>query len=301
MRNEGAHLIEWLGYHRAIGFGAAVLCSNDCDDGSDLLLDRLHAAGAVIHIRNAVPPGTPPQHNGTRLALAHLATTPVPWVLHIDADEFLNVHIGAGHVADLIAMAPEAHCIAIGWRNFGDGGHATWPGATLPHFTTREAHPEADDTYFKCLFRPEAFGHAWAHMPNSPRVAAPRLTNAAGEPLKTDNLFSDVPRVRFFPVARAYRPDHACINHYGVKSPDVFTMKRGRGRGENTKGAGKYRLGSEWHRRANRNEVEDRSILRHLSATETEMNRLRALPGVAEAEAMCQTWFDAARRGEPAE
>ncbi|EAR52435.1 hypothetical protein OG2516_08157 [Oceanicola granulosus HTCC2516] len=294
MRDEGAHLLEWLAYHRAIGFGEIVVCSNDCTDGSDILLDRLHAAGAVTHIRNDVPPGTAPQASGARRALDHLRGR-APWVLHIDADEFLNVHLGAGRVHVLLAQAPDADCIALGWRNFGDNGHAAWPGATLPHFTRREGPPAPDEAYFKCLFRPDRFGHAHAHMPTDPRVADPVLVNAAGERIANGQLSATAPRVRFFPVGKALRLDHACINHYGVKSPDLFSLKRARGRGENTSGAGKYRVGSQWHRRANRNDVEDTSILRHRPATDAALAELRALPGVAAAEAACRAWLDTAR------
>lgn len=299
MRDEGAHVLEWLAYHRAIGFPCAVMCTNDCSDGTDILLDRLAEAGLLTHLRNEVPPGTPPQHSAARLAMAHLANANAGWVLHIDADEFLNVRLGAGHVDDLLALAEDAECIALAWRNFGDAGHATWPGATLPHFTRREAQPAPDDTYVKCLFRRPAFSAAWAHMPTQP-TGQPRLINAAGEPLANDNLFSDRPRVRFFPVARADRAEtHAGINHYAVKSPDLFALKRARGRGENTTGHQKYRTGSEWHRRANRNEVEDRAILRHWAETEAELACLRALPGVAEAEARCLEWLDATREKAP--
>jgi hypothetical protein len=295
MRDEGAHVLEWLAYHRVIGFPDAVICTNDCSDGSDILLDRLADARLLTHLRNEVPPGTPPQHAAARLAMAHLAEADAGWVLHIDADEFLNVRLGAGHADDLLALADHADCIALAWRNYGDSGHATWPGATLPHFTRREAQPAPDETYIKCLFRRPAFAAAWAHMPAQP-TGQPRLVNAAGEPLAADNLFSDRPRVRFFPVARADRAEtHAGINHYGVKSPDLFALKRARGRGENTTGHQKYRLDSEWHRRANRNDVEDRAILRHWPATQAELDRLRALPGVAEAEKTCLAWLDARR------
>ncbi|QQA42456.1 glycosyltransferase family 2 protein [Pelagovum pacificum] len=300
MRDEGAHLLEWLAYHRAVGFGEVVVATNDCSDGTDALLDALAAAGEVTHLRNDVPDGTPPQHSGTALAMAHLRARGAHWVLHIDADEFLNVQTGHGTVDDLLAVAPDADCICIGWRNFGDGGHAAWPGATLPHFTRREGPPKPDESYFKCLFRLASFDHAYAHMPTRPTMANPTLVNAAGQQLKNDQLFADAPRVRFFPVRDALRLDRVAINHYGVKSPDVFTMKLARGRGENTRGHQKYRLGSEWHRRANRNEVEDTTILRHWPATEAGIARLRALPGVAEAEARCLAWFDD-RRLETAE
>ncbi len=45
MRNEGPYILEWLAHHRAIGVRDALIYSNDCDDGSDALLDLLAGAG----------------------------------------------------------------------------------------------------------------------------------------------------------------------------------------------------------------------------------------------------------------
>ena len=47
---------------------------------------------------------------------------------------------------------------------------------------------------------------------------------------------------------------------------------------------------------ANRNDAEDRSILRRWPEVEVELARLRALPGVAEADAACVAWFKARRQ-----
>lgn len=115
-RNEALWLCEWVAYHRAIGFDRIFVVSNDCTDGSDLILDRLEALGEVIHLRQSPPPGTAPQPAGCALALAHPAMAEVEWALHSDSDEFLNVTCGAGQVGDLLAAVGEADCIAIGCR-----------------------------------------------------------------------------------------------------------------------------------------------------------------------------------------
>ncbi|NJS38025.1 MAG: hypothetical protein HC783_02425 [Rhodobacteraceae bacterium] len=52
IRNEGIHVVEWLAYHRVIGFGPIIICTNDCTDGTDHLLDALQAGGAVQHLPN---------------------------------------------------------------------------------------------------------------------------------------------------------------------------------------------------------------------------------------------------------
>ena len=41
MRNEAAYALEWVAYHRMIGFERIVICTNDCTDGTDALLDAL--------------------------------------------------------------------------------------------------------------------------------------------------------------------------------------------------------------------------------------------------------------------
>ena len=41
VRNEAAFLIEWVAHHLGIGFTDLVVLSNDCDDGTDAMLDRL--------------------------------------------------------------------------------------------------------------------------------------------------------------------------------------------------------------------------------------------------------------------
>jgi hypothetical protein len=87
----------------------------------------------------------------------------------------------------------------------------------------------------------------------------------------------------------------AVVNHYATRSTDVFLMKNDRGFGTG-RSFGKYHLGSVWHRRTNRNDRQDRSILRRWDEVQSEMARLRALPGVAAAEADCLHWFETTRK-----
>ena len=48
VKNEGAFLVEWLAHHRACGFSDFLVYSNDCSDGTDLMLDRLAVAATAI-------------------------------------------------------------------------------------------------------------------------------------------------------------------------------------------------------------------------------------------------------------
>lgn len=293
MRNEGPFILEWVAWHRVLGFDAVIVATNDCTDGSDALLGALAAAGALIHLPHAPAAGEAPQDSGMRAALAHLALYPADWLLHIDSDEFLNLRSDTS-LPDLLALGAEAHVIALPWRAFGDSGHKRWPGATLPHFTRCEAAPSPETTKFKSLFRPAAFAHAHDHMPMRPRVAAPRVVAANGQPLDPAPLMSERHHSRYRPSDIALAPGRATIHHYAIRSEDVFRLKSLRGDGQGKDGA-KYRVGGRWHRIANRNEAEDRSALRLWPATQAEMARLRALPGVAPAESATLAAFDTAR------
>jgi hypothetical protein len=292
MKNEGIHILEWLAYHRVIGFDMAVICTNDCEDGSDLLLDRLMDAGAATHLPNPLAPGDKPIHAGIARAMAHLRDTGAEWLAHLDSDEFLNIAPGAAPVQDLIALAGPAHAIALPWLSFGDNGHARWPGETLRAFTACEPAIDPQVVKFKSLFRLDAFASASDHMPTAPLVSAPQAVNSAGEPLASTELLGP-PRSRYRPIDRAIR-GRAVVNHYAIRSRDVFLLKNLRGRGTGP-ASNKYHLNSQWHRRANRNDRQDRTILSRWPDVETELARLRSLPGVAAAEATCRDWFLATR------
>lgn len=291
MRNEGPFILEWVAWHRVLGFGRVIVATNACTDGSDALLDALASGGALTHLPHAPAPGEAPQDSGMRAALSHLAAHPADWLLHIDSDEFL---MPATSLPDLLDLGSDAHVIALPWRAFGDSGHTVWPGATIPHFTRCEIAPNPETTKFKSLFRPAAFAHAHDHMPMQPRVPAPKVVAANGQPLDPAPLRSDRHHSRYRPLDISLAPGRAVIHHYAIRSQDVFRLKALRGDGQGKDG-GKYRINSRWHRIANRNEAEDRSALRHWPATQTEMARLRALPGVAQAEAATLAAFTAAR------
>ena len=66
VRNEAPHLLEWIAHHRAMGADFLIF-SNDCEDGTDTLLDALDAAGTLRHVRT--PEGDkPPQWRALKAA-----------------------------------------------------------------------------------------------------------------------------------------------------------------------------------------------------------------------------------------
>ena len=293
MRNEGIFVLEWLAHHCSLGFDQIIIVTNACSDGSDLLLDRAADMGLVQHIRQTVPPGTAPQDSGMDAVLAQCRAQGISHVLHIDSDEFLVLDVP---LAQLMQQTAAADVVPIPWRMFGDAGVVQWvPGDLVTAQNTRaEPGPTPGTTKFKCLFRVASFAAATDHAPRQPLVADPVVQTPDGTGLSNATLYQ-ARSSRFRPHDLACAARSAPLHHYAVRAQDVFLMKNDRGDGQGKEGHGKYRLGSAWHRQANRNDVEDASFARYLPAVRQTLAQWRSDPVLSRLERDCQNWFLARR------
>ena len=117
MRNEGAFLLDWLAHHQAVGFTDFLVLSNDCTDGTDTLLDRLQDLGHLTHLPNPAPHQGGVQFAAMKRADAHPLVQQADWIMALDIDEFVNIHVGdhtlsdlAGPALTLIALAGLCAC-----------------------------------------------------------------------------------------------------------------------------------------------------------------------------------------------
>ncbi len=295
MRNEGVFVPEWVAYHRAIGFDRIFMVTNNCQDGTDLIADRLAELEPLIHIRNEVPPGMPPQTAGLRHVQDHPAMADVEWALHVDADEFLNVSIGSGMVDDLIAVAGHSDCIALAWRYMASGGRKIWDGGSLIAEQTQTHDNIAEQVAFhKSMFRPDQFRKIAGHMPKDPVKPEPRVTNSEGKkvPCKgilhpTKETYSGIKEDRFTWA-------NADIHHYFVRSEDVFMLKNVRGDGMGYTHSN-HMLGSKLWSQAERTTTTDTNIQTHLPALQARLAAYAADPVMAGLMAGAQAWLDMQR------
>ena len=120
-KNDGANPLDSMTLHQSIGFIDILILSNDCEDGSDEMLDHLSKAGEIIHLRNDGPyDDRGNQFAALKLADRQKAVKEADWIMHLDIDDFLNIHVGDGQIADLIAALPKADAIALTWLMFGN-------------------------------------------------------------------------------------------------------------------------------------------------------------------------------------
>lgn len=295
MRNEGPFILEWLAHHRACGFGPILVYTNDCTDGSDRLLARLDAMGLLHHTDHRPPPGASPQNHATALAMADARVQAADWLLHSDVDEFVHLDTPQGRIEELIEMlGDDADIIILLWKLFGSNGLQEWRGGdVLPQFTRAQDRPLRRAVHHKSLFRPRHFAVCANHMPRQPLIDEVRLVNTLGQRLDPWAV-REPQKSRYGVPFRHLTFANACLNHYAVKTPDLFLMKNDRGDGHGTRHAN-YHLNSRLHRRYDRNEAEDRAILRFWPRIAALMAEMRADPQVAQLEQACRDWH-AARR-----
>lgn len=301
MRDEGPFILEWVAHHLVLGFDRIVIGSNDCRDGSDALLSALARQGVIEHLENRVPPGEIPQHAAYMAMRQELDIDDTDWLMVLDADEFLNVQVGNHRVADLTDRAEQAggraDIISLHAMCFTAEPEINWqPGRICPRFPWRLALAHSANRAMKSLTRaPGRFRQIHNHSVVGFKGNPGELRILGGDG-QLRRLKPDQPmwqQLRNTPV----RPEEfglAWYNHYAVKTWDSFNLRRERGRGAVAMGeAENTRHTAEYFAQRNQPDQEERSILRHDAEVAARMAAILALPGIAGAQAECESRYAA--------
>ena len=235
VKDEGPFLLEWVAHHLVLGFDRISVASNDCRDGSDDLLDAIAAAGFIDHVPNTVAPGEIPQHAGYTAIRAKHPIDDTDWLMVLDADEFLNIHIGAGLVGDLTDRAgPDCDIISLHAMCFADRPQVNWqPGRVCAQFPWRLALTHKANKAMKSLTRnPARFRDIHNHSLVGFKGRTPDLRVMDGDGTR-HNIALGVPLWQQLRSADVHVASHrlAQYNHYAIKTWDSFTLRRERGRG----------------------------------------------------------------------
>ncbi|WP_200809599.1 glycosyltransferase family 2 protein [Aquimixticola soesokkakensis] len=294
VRNEGAFLLDWLAHHRAVGFTDFLVLSNDCDDGTDALLDRLHAMGEITHLPNPAPHLGGIQFAGLKRADKHPLLREVDWILALDVDEFVNIHTGDGTLGALHAALPDADAITLTWRLFGNGGVAQYLDTPVPDQFRRAAPVEMNwpwrASMFKTLYRNDGqYRKLGVHRPRAlQKGAVPRWVDGCGRSLSGDfltkRLFSPFGRDNYQLVQ---------LNHYPLGAMASYILKCDRGRAVHDAD----RLGMDYWVERNWCVEEDNSISRYTPARDAIRTALASDPVLADLHTKAVAWRHA-RFGE---
>lgn len=231
MKNEGPFLIEWVAWHRLIGFDDIIVAQNDSDDLTKEILVCLHEIGAINFIENSDAGGSlvPTNHQGRAYhrATAHPLYATADWAITLDGDEFLAITTGAGQVKDLIdELGCDVDQIYIHWSNIGSGGLSTFEDILVTtRFNETDEHGKIErfPNLFKTLYRTAAFERAGVHRPQPVNLDPERAVTASGVRLPREDMSLSGSKD---PGGQKF----ARVFHYRIRDPESFVLAKTRGR-----------------------------------------------------------------------
>ncbi|MBA85489.1 MAG: glycosyl transferase family 2 [Rhodobacteraceae bacterium] len=290
VKDEGPFLLEWIAFNRLIGVTDFLFYSNDCTDGTDLLLDALARRGMVRHLPNPAQ-GRNYQMEALRHAAKQDVVRDADWVWVADVDEFLNIHVGDHTIPALIRACGDPQAISVTFQFFANGGVETFQDRPVIAQFPRTHNPDIwcgelaieVKTLMRADFPLRYFG---AHRPffreKLPPRKRPRWTDGSGRDVPHRFLVAANPRrIRKFP-ARGAR-DFATLNHYALRSMDSYLVKNDRGDVNREHRA----FDDTYWRERNDAGYEELSIQRYLPDLQDALTELKSDPELAALHADC--------------
>jgi SAM-dependent methyltransferase len=271
MKNEAPFILEWVAHYKAIGFTDFLVYTNDCDDATVPLLDRLTERGILRHEPNQVL-RRGPHKSALKYAQDHWMVAQADWVLICDVDEFLNLQAHVTIQDYMDSLPSDTDMVTFPWQVFGSGGQIRFRDQPVTEqFTRCEAAPGQGGVRLrdiKTMFRRASEVHRFGlHRPrfrdNAVSGFVWRTPN--GEDISDKMNNSAAARVRW-PAAA----DSAYMNHYPIRAVESYMMKKLRGRANHVN----EDLGEEYFYKWDRNYQADTSIVRFAPAMVRELDVL---------------------------
>ncbi|MGB0412213.1 MAG: glycosyltransferase family 2 protein [Pikeienuella sp.] len=276
MKDEGPFILEWIAWNQMIGVTDFIVMTNDCSDGTDLMLDRLHELGHLTHLPNPIVVTKDGSPHGVALKYAqHLAPyRAADWILHTDVDEFLCLAPDVPDIPALIDACGEVDAISISETLFGCSGVDTFVDAPI---VTQFTHAMRQDPKegearrgVKTLFRNEDIWrgrHNHRPVVRKNRLNTIRWADGSGAPAPEDFVKGKEPGMDC-----DGRYNLAALHHYSVRSLDSFLAKLHRGDAVKSK---RTRAGAYWRKR-NQNTVRNEAALTRVPELQKRIDALKA-------------------------
>ena len=234
MKDEGPFILEWVAYHQSIGITDFLIFTNDCSDGTVEILDRLDALGHVRHLPNPSKSITSPRHQpvAIKYAVDHSVFRNADWIISMDVDEFINIHVGDRSLAALFRENQSANIISMCHLDFGCSGIEHYEDRLITEQMTvcDEKYPEEPTRRgIKTLIRSTAPPYTISNHrpffenPNDPQL---KWVDGAGRQFGKHRQQG---KHKGMPCNGAY--EQVQLNHYPVRSMEAYLTKAIKGSG----------------------------------------------------------------------
>lgn len=293
-KNEDAYILEWLAFHKIVGFSQFLIADNGSTDLTRQMLATLQEKGEPITLVDYPDqPDVRPQLGAYNL-LTQMCPSDVDAIAFIDADEFVTPMDGAESVVPKLTALftdPEVGGVALNWACFGSGGQKFWEdGLVIERFQRRGLKKFPVNLHYKAVVRPGLVDY-WA-TPHHAVLRDGHYVNTSGAALVwRDGRQDSVSKVVDWTGLR--------VNHYVVKSFEEFILRKSP-KGSATKaGRVKHR---QYYTLHNKNNLRSTEMQAFVPAVKAEIERLEALiasdmEAVQEAGSAWRQWLHSLKAG----
>lgn len=285
MKNEGPFVIEWVAWQRLLGVDRIIVLTNDCDDGTDGILDELERMGALMHLPNPLevaPPDAEMRRQPHLTAIAYgkrlRAWRDADYVFLSDVDEFPLLRGGDATLKDLLRRLDWPDVLTMAETLFGTGDVLAYKDRPVTQQFTRSASMTPGKWRsrrgFKSITRVDPRLVIRNHRPIAKAEVAGDLTwlDGSGNPFP-----NDLRHVHHKGADARGMFDLVTVNHYTLRSLESFLVKHARG-----DAVVEDRIDKTYFRRRNQVVNENTEMLAHADRLDDEIARLKANPRLAD-------------------
>ena len=228
VQDEAPYILEWIAWHRLVGFDTIIIAQNASSDGTVELLEALDVAGIIRFVENSeYEDGAPPlsyQRRAYAKALNGHVKGCFDWAMALDIDEFLVLRNGLT-LGELIGCAGEQFDqIRLNWRNFSSSGKLSFEDVlTIERFQEAQQLDGLAERAgcVKTLFRVDTVVALDAHAPKETVSGSFRAMDGSGHPY--------TPRYKSFMQVDPNLCKLGYLAHFRCRDLESFILKSIRG------------------------------------------------------------------------
>jgi glycosyltransferase involved in cell wall biosynthesis len=231
MKQEAPYILEWVAYHRMLGFDI-IIADNGGDDDTSEILKGLHKIGACVRLDFTGYP-TRPQIPAYRAMLRVARKNDIEIIGFLDVDEFFSrsfpiASVSPGDGAEYILNEFErrdASQLSYHWVCYGS--RCSSPNVqdpVLERFSWHSRRNERFNVYVKSFVRVREMFTPLNLIYIGPPVFSPHYFSSANR-----KWFIDGVRCHTFDNGKRVSYDMGCILHFQIKSWGEYQSKIKRG------------------------------------------------------------------------
>jgi len=235
MKQEAPYIIEWVTYHKALGF-EVIIADNGGDDDTSKILTALHNAKIITRIDFRFKK-TSPQIPAYRAILRYVKQRGIDFIGFLDCDEFftkeipikeLSPSVGADYIASEFSRL-NATQLSYQWLLYGS--KTNFSDQSLPVLERFSHHSKIDEkrnVMDKSFVKVSEMFKFTNGIIFGPKILTPHHFHGANK-----RWYLDGEQIKKFDFHKQKTSYHSgAILHFQIKTWEEFQLKKNRGGGD---------------------------------------------------------------------